>query len=294
MTAATQSIGVSRRATGITAALGTALVAFCQGAAAGPFDIVDTYHGADSHGHGDVIGSDDYFDIQGANLSRVGNVLTVDIFTSFFTDLGSGTGLGSYPGATYSGNGIGAGDLFLADEWTPNGTGPEYLTDDAASGTEWDLGFSLDDRWSTGGTGAWYSLGGADNSDIILSDAFISCCTYRNGQAIAVDTGATGVTEMTGAGNTWTVDTVAQMVSFQVDLTGTSLAFSDTIALHWAMTCGNDTIEGAVNAFTITSSVPEPTSILFASLGLLLLAGARRKTVARITAAIPVRTGDKS
>ena len=173
-----------------------ALLVAGQGALAAPFDINDTYHGADSHGHGDVIGSVDLFDIQGANVSRTGNLLTINIFTSFFTDLGSGTGLGSYPGATFSGNGIGAGDLFLADAWTPAGTGPEYLADDAASGTEWDYGFALDDRWSAGGNGAWYSLDGAGNSDIVLSDSFISCCTYRDGQAVAVDTGHVDVTEI--------------------------------------------------------------------------------------------------
>ena len=116
MSTPTSTIGASRQTTAITAAFGTALVVFCQGVATAPFDIADTYHGADSHGHGDVIGADDLFDIQGANLSRVGNILRIHIATSFFTDLGSGTGLGSYPGATFSGNGIGAGDLLLADE----------------------------------------------------------------------------------------------------------------------------------------------------------------------------------
>lgn len=83
-----------------------------------------------------------------------------------------------------------------------------------------------------GGTGTWYNIGGAGNSDIILSDSFItSCCTFRNGQAVAVDTGAAGVVAMAGAGNTWSVDSVSQLISFQVNLTGTSLAFSDTIAL---------------------------------------------------------------
>ncbi|MBS02608.1 MAG: hypothetical protein CMQ24_07875 [Gammaproteobacteria bacterium] len=81
------------------------------------------------------------------------------------------------------------------------------------------------------------------------------------------------------------------MVTFQFDTTGTTLAGSGTVALHWAMTCGNDTIEGQVTGVNITTTaVPEPTSLFFASLGLLLLAGARRKGVRRIVAEIPVRT----
>ncbi len=289
MTSPLSSTTTRRTAAGFKAALGATLLFLGQAAVATPFDIADTYFGADDHGHGDVIGSDAFFDIQGANVSRTGNILTIDIFTSFFTDMGSGqTGLGSCPCATFSGNGIGAGDLFLADSWDPHGTGPEYLADNSANGTEWDYGFSLDNRWSTGGTGAWYSLGGAANSDIILSDAFINCCTYRNGQEIAVDTGHAGVSELIGAGNTWTVDTVAQMVTFQFDVTGTSPATSESVALHWAMTCGNDTIEGEVTGL-VTTSVPEPTSLLFASLGLLLLAGSRRQNVRRIVAGIPVR-----
>ncbi|MBQ1783576.1 MAG: hypothetical protein II007_07985 [Gammaproteobacteria bacterium] len=33
-------------------------------------------------------------------------------------------------------------------------------------------------------------------------------------------------------------------ISFTFDLSGTSLLGADDIAFHWAMSCGNDTIEG--------------------------------------------------
>lgn len=250
----------------------------CSSALAAPFDIVDEYHGSDSHAWGDVIGLPALFDIQGANISRTGNPLTVDVFTNFFTDNGSGVGQGSYPGATFSGNGIGAGDLFLSNHWTPNGIGPEYAADNAATGTDWQYGFSLDDRWATGGSGAWYSLDGTGlNTEVLLSDDFLNCCTYRNGQEVAVDTSSVDVTELLGAGNTWTVDTGAKKATFTFDVTNTSLQFSPTVALHWNMTCGNDTIEGAIHGINVPQAVPEPAPFGFAALGLLLVAGARAR-----------------
>jgi len=49
----------------------------------------------------------------------------------------------------------------------------------------------------------------------------------------------------------WSADDSNNTISFLIDLTSTSLAGSDTIALHWGMTCGNGAIEGEY-------SVPEP------------------------------------
>ena len=43
---------------------------------------VNAYWGSDSHNYGDVIGGSTY-DIQGATITRVGNVLTIAIATSF-------------------------------------------------------------------------------------------------------------------------------------------------------------------------------------------------------------------
>ena len=57
---------------------------------------------------------------------------------------------------------------------------------------------------------------------------------------MAVDT-ANGNVEAVGNGTWITTD---GKVNFEIDLTGTALANSDKIALHWGMTCGNDTIEG--------------------------------------------------
>jgi hypothetical protein len=75
---------------------------------------------------------------------------------------------------------------------------------------------------------------------------------------------------------TWSVDTRNNIVSFSFDATGTNLlgADQDLLALHWAMHCGNDTIEGYVNTPT---QVSEPGTIALLGLGLLGLGAARRR-----------------
>ena len=67
-------------------------------------------------------------------------------------------------------------------------------------------------------------------------------------------------------------DSTVGKINFMIDLTGTSLAQSDTIALHWGMTCGNDTIEGEY-------AVPEPAILGLLALGLIGVGvSQRRKT----------------
>ena len=69
---------------------------------------------------------------------------------------------------------------------------------------------------------------------------------------------------------TW--NTTVNRVNFEIDLTGTALAGSKTIALHWGMTCGNDTIEGEY-------SVPEPAILGLLALGLVGIGISKRKNV---------------
>ncbi|RME35722.1 MAG: hypothetical protein D6786_01080, partial [Gammaproteobacteria bacterium] len=102
----------------------------------------DRYWGGNDHGWGDVIGDPGKFDTHGANVSRSGTWLSVEVFTNF-------AGLaddGLYSAYTYSGKGIGYGDLFLNDLWTPHGSEP-WLSDDHSNGTAWKYVFVLDDRW---------------------------------------------------------------------------------------------------------------------------------------------------
>ncbi len=233
--------------------------------------ISDSYIGGNAHGLGDVIGSTALYQIFGAELSVTGNLLTVSIHTTF---AGEGDD-GNAAAHTFNGNGIGYGDLFLSSSWNPHGN-PGYLQDNAATGTVWQYGFALDNRWmneNQSGTGTLYSLNSNDNLlDSLRSDNFMSGATYRNGQEVAVNLGSAGVSALNGG--SWDIDSSNDVVNFYIDLTGTGLQGSD-IAIHWGMTCGNDVIEGIA-----VSAVPVPAAVwLFAS-GLLMLTGlARRRAV---------------
>jgi len=50
-----------------------------------------------------------------------------------------------------------------------------------------------------------------------------------------------------------------------------NLDWTGPVGFHWTMKCGNDVVEGQV------SSVPEPATMLLVGLGLIGLAGMRRK-----------------
>jgi len=101
-----------------------------------------------------------------------------------------------------------------------------------------------------------------DNSDVLLSENFLKGATFRNGQEIAVDT----TNKKAINSSSWdliadTNNTVGK-INFLIDLNGTTLVGSDTIALHWGMSCGNDTIEGEY-------SVPEPAILGLLAIGLI-------------------------
>ncbi len=236
--------------------------------------INDVYYGANDHGYGDRIGNSNY-EITSADVTRAGNILTVSINTNFAGLGDNGLFASSTDTPAGQNKGIGYGDLFLAETWTPNGTlANNYITDNNSNGTKWLYGFSVADRWMApgAGTGTLYSLNGTtNNANALLSDDFMSASTYRNGQEVAVDTASTDTTAIAGS-SSWNVDEANKQVNFIIDLTGTSLESSGTIALHWAMTCANDTIEGSV--------VPVPAALWLMMSGLVgLTVVARRKRV---------------
>jgi hypothetical protein len=239
-----------------------------QSAFAGPINDTgaSAYWGADSHGYGDVIG-DSSFDIDGATISRSGSVLTVTIATKFAGHAGVDTW--AAPG------GIGYGDVFLSQAWTPYGSDANHAGDNAANGTHWSYGFSLDDRWNNaGGTFRLFKLTGADNAAAIQnSESLMSCligsqCYYRNGQAVAVDTGSDYASD-TGIAGTWSV-TADELLSFSIDVASTDLARAGALALHWGETCQNDVVEGSVD-------LPLPGSLSLMALGSLALMARRRR-----------------
>jgi hypothetical protein len=231
---------------------------------------VNAYWGSDSHGYGDVIGGSTY-DIQGATISRVGNVLTIAIATSFAGHAGMDANI--TPG------GIGYGDLFLAQTWNPFGTDAHHASDNDNNGTLWSYGFALDNRYSnTGGTFKLYQLKGSNNdANVIDSEKFMGCtlgsaCYYRNGQATAVKTqnNAANVA-YTGTTGSWTV-TANKEIKFTITLASTSdLLKYSSLAMHWGETCQNDVIEGQV------SLVPVPGVLPLTGLGLAMLGLSRRR-----------------
>ena len=212
--------------------------------------IQDAYWGADAHNYGDVIGDAATYGISGATIKRDGTVLTIQIATGFAGQAGDAAWAGPH--------GIGYGDVFLASTWTPFGNDVHHTGDNAANGTQWTYALNLADRWNpTGGAFTLYAMTGGGNADNILnSETFLTCamgsaCFYRDGQATAVNT-ASAFVHNTGLTGTW------------------SLANYSIIAMHWGETCQNDVIEGSTN-------VPEPASLGLFALGLLGVAGARKR-----------------
>lgn len=229
--------------------------------------VIDEYIGSQSHGYGDVVGERRLFDVHSAEVSLSGTQLTVSLRTNF-------AGRGDdrlYAAHTVGRKGIGYGDLFLASAWTPH---TPTARDNHANGTVWSYGFALDDRWMRSGTGSGtlYALGSGDNAlDTLLSDDFMTRPVYRNGQEVAVNTASAGVSAV-GSGS-WTIDAINRLITFNIDLAGTSLLSGPELAFHWGMTCANDVIEGSVK-------VPEPPAVALLMVGLLGMAatGLRRRS----------------
>lgn len=242
-------------------------VTFLLSAQVHAYMVNDNYWGNPAGSYGDVIGSDSIFNIHGIDLSLTGTTLTVDIFTNFAGEADYGH-YGSTHGPNLTnrelsgyGNGIGYGDLFLATSWNPYGTAP-YAGDDNSNGTVWEYGFALDNRWAeNGGQGTLYQLNGTNNENANLAEDYLSGGFYRTKQEVGVDTDSQTVSSTNINGNWYVFDDFIRM---EFDIAGTDLEGADEIALHWAMTCGNDTMEGSW-------TVPEPSTLSLMGLSLLVI-----------------------
>jgi len=274
------------------------------------YSIDDHYVGSDDHDsshHRDVIGFKEGFEIHGIDVSEdSSHHLVVDVYTNF-TDNN-----GIYPEDTYNNKGISFGDLFLSNNWTPSGDAASgYEGDDHSTGTQWTHGFSLDNRWGATDDGSdhngkLYKVEGKTNDPFKLSDDYINCCTYRNGQEVTLDESKLSTSDIVNTGS-WSVHSSAHngrhdddsdghdsdddhnsntpdgYIRFNIGASYYDLFGADSgdLALHWAMTCGNDTIEGETHVGQPPdTSVPEPATLALMLVGLLGIGASRRRGTA--------------
>lgn len=244
-------------------------------------NVATGYYGANGHNYGDVIGTSLY-DISGAKITRIGNVLTITISTNFAGNAGAEAGVAST-------RGIGYGDVFLANAWNPyvvpgQPADAHHSADNAGNGTDWQYGLHISDadRYDNqathvAGNFTLYNLMGTNAATILNSDSYITCasCTYRNGQAVSVNTAASTndafVVKKSGTTNdvtgTWKVFADTHQIEFKLDMTGTALLNFNGFAMHWGETCQNDVIEGASSVVSAPGGIP----LLSLGLGAMLL-----------------------
>lgn len=206
----------------------------------------------------DVIGDPDKFDIDRLEVEVIGAILHVDVYSTYFDNVGS--------------EGTQMGDLFISTNgWHPYGAAP-YNDDDASVGETWEYALVMSNHTAAlgdNGDASLYQL--SNGGSIIKSDDYFggSGYIYRGNQEVqfnplqtqAVGTGTWALTDLVGG---------TDKLSYSIALNDLGLITAEGLGFHWAFTCGNDVIEGRYEIAT----VPEPTSILLVGAG---LAGALRR-----------------
>lgn len=274
--------------------MGVVAVATLAGAAAQADEmtqtLADTYWGGVPYGVSsdqDVLGGSEFV-IDSATVygNNSTDVLTVTIYTDF---------IGTTNQAQY-------GDLFLStDGWSGTGSSPwandyvgsagheayEYAvtfadssdytntsTSDSGSALLYQIGDQTFDGIEAGDyTGVQRDFALVDGS-IVLSDWFFNA-GYRQYQEVrysaAADTSETAIMGTHG----WELGSDSNGSYLQYSVVSEDLVdafFAGDLGVHWTMTCANDVLSGG-----LTSTVPEPGSILLLSSGLISIGVARRR-----------------
>jgi len=266
----------------MTATLAAVLLGLSGSLAAAPITVSDAYVGSEAGSFGDVVGADSDFDISSMEVDQNGSDFNFTINTNFADK--SGTLFNSY---TFGDTGIGYGDLFLANQWTPEGAVPTpgdnavngYDQDDVGNGTDWTWGLMLSNRYGNlGGDVTLFKLEGSNQDTAILSDDLMlgdpgELSEWRYGQEVAIK-GNSELVKSYGSVGSWSSSTGE--LSITADLSKSDLLGGNTLAFHWGMTCANDVIEGQVDL----KKVPEPGTIGLAGLALVGMFLMRRRSKA--------------
>ena len=245
-----------------------ALSALPSAASATVVTLADTYYGGlNTYNGQDVIGTS-VFDVLSASVQRIGaggNTLQVTINTNY----------AGAPG-TPAAEGTGYGALFLTpgfDSWHPTGVAP-YPTDVYQPG-EWTYAFTIPQSpGSNSGAGGLYltsagtvQLANVNGNTITAPFAGNPGYFFRQGQAVQFTPGANAAPVAIGQ---WSI--APGQIIFDVN---DNRLLGDNFSLSWAMTCGNDVIQGAI------SGVPEPSTWAMMLVGLgglgALMRGSRRR-----------------
>lgn len=204
----------------------------------------------------DVVGDANYFGITKMEVYVGSGNLTVDIYTNYVSNIGKfGTALG---------------DLFISTNgWNPYGNSP-YYDDNSLTGEKWEYALVMDKHlWAgqaySSGSTSLYSV----RDDQIIKSSASSGYIYRANQEVQYNT--SGVNAI--ATGTWSIDYSEKFLRYVI--TDDILKGLNTIGLHWAMTCGNDVIEGG-----FAYQNPEPATMILFGFGLLGIAGLGRRKLA--------------